>query len=544
LKENHSPDKDNEKNELMNILNSFHETKKTISSFIRDTLQVSDLNSAFISAMLKATSRNRDLIAEVRNELKTISDHSGKMVTHVENSHSTIEENKQYLSESVSAMKDAKASILELDRVFNRIKGLFSEVETATHKILESTAVIEDISSLTNLLALNAAIEAARAGKYGKGFNVVAHEVRKLADKTKITTDEIGSYIKSLRDDIVNTAHLIGEYTKERDVLQKKIEKTETSLEGSFKSIQIVDSEITDIVELADKQSRNTEEIYDRMAVINDSADFISASSKKITSNMEYQTQNLNEVESLVEVSEIYINEQKSNLFKAGFKEKKTAYLVVGHDIAYPPWVSLSLGKSSGISIEIFKKIAEKIGLQYEFYGDQWERIFPAFMEGKVDIILNAGWPNSFFNGKPIIPTNPYSEFTATIFTTQRRLKKEGPISPSNLAGKKIAVQKASYMKEYIEKYGGKTVEFENDIQGIVQHIWNEADGVATELKVGNYLSKKFFQGELVASTGNIGTLGVVMLLRQGSEDLKLKLNAAIEELNSTNEINSILSRY
>ncbi|MCD6121445.1 MAG: transporter substrate-binding domain-containing protein [Spirochaetales bacterium] len=544
MKENHSPDKDNEKNELMNILNSFHETKKTISSFIRDTLQVSDLNSAFISAMLKATSRNRDLIAEVRNELKTISDHSGKMVTHVENSHSTIEENKQYLSESVSAMKDAKASILELDRVFNRIKGLFSEVETATHKILESTAVIEDISSLTNLLALNAAIEAARAGKYGKGFNVVAHEVRKLADKTKITTDEIGSYIKSLRDDIVNTAHLIGEYTKERDVLQKKIEKTETSLEGSFKSIQIVDSEITDIVELADKQSRNTEEIYDRMAVINDSADFISASSKKITSNMEYQTQNLNEVESLVEVSEIYINEQKSNLFKAGFKEKKTAYLVVGHDIAYPPWVSLSLGKSSGISIEIFKKIAEKIGLQYEFYGDQWERIFPAFMEGKVDIILNAGWPNSFFNGKPIIPTNPYSEFTATIFTTQRRLKKEGPISPSNLAGKKIAVQKASYMKEYIEKYGGKTVEFENDIQGIVQHIWNEADGVATELKVGNYLSKKFFQGELVASTGNIGTLGVVMLLRQGSEDLKLKLNAAIQELNSKNEINSILSRY
>jgi len=544
LKENHSPDKDNEKNELMNILNSFHETKKTISSFIRDTLQVSDLNSAFISAMLKATSRNRDLIAEVRNELKTISDHSEKMVTHVENSHSTIEENKQYLSESVSAMKDAKASILELDRVFNRIKGLFSEVETATHKILESTAVIEDISSLTNLLALNAAIEAARAGKYGKGFNVVAHEVRKLADKTKITTDEIGSYIKSLRNDIVNTAHLIGEYTKERDVAQKKIEKTETSLEGSFKSIQIVDSEITDIVELADKQSRNTEEIYNRMAVINDSADFISASSKKITSNMEYQTQNLNEVESLVEVSEIYINEQKSNLFKAGFKEKKTAYLVVGHDIAYPPWVSLSLGKSSGISIEIFKKIAEKIGLQYEFYGDQWERIFPAFMEGKVDIILNAGWPNSFFNGKPIIHTNPYSEFIATIFTTQRKLKKEGPISPSNVAGKKIAVQKASYMKEYIEKYGGKTVEFENDIQGIVQHIWNEADGVATELKVGNYLSKKFFQGELVASSGNIGTLGVVMLLRQESEDLKLKLNAAIQELNSTNEINSILSRY
>ena len=99
-------------------------------------------------------------------------------------------------------------------------------------------------------------------------------------------------------------------------------------------------------------------------------------------------------------------------------------------------------------------------------------------------------------------------------------------------------------MKEYVEKYGGRVLEFENDIQGIVQHIWNEVDGVATELKVGNYLSRKFFESEITASSGSIGTLDVVMLLKEGSEDLMQQINTAIRELNSTDEINSILNTY
>ncbi len=228
-------------NEVWELLESFHETRKTISSFIRDTLQISGLNNAFVTEMLKASDHNKDLISNVRDELKNISKHSEKMVTHVESSHNRIEKNKILLSGSVDSIKDAKSSITELENMFGKIQKLFAEVEGATKKILSSTEVIEDISSLTNLLALNAAIEAARAGKYGRGFNVVAHEVRKLADKTKMTTNEISSFISSLKNDISNTMQLMEEYIKVRDIVRERIEKTEEGIEESSMSIQSVD---------------------------------------------------------------------------------------------------------------------------------------------------------------------------------------------------------------------------------------------------------------------------------------------------------------
>ena len=534
----------NLQNEIWELLESFHETRKTISSFIRDTLQISGLNNAFITEMLKASNHNKDLISNVRNELKNISKHSGRMVTHVESSHNRIEKNKILLSGSVDSIKDAKASIMELENMFGKIQKLFIEVEGATKKILSSTEVIEDISSLTNLLALNAAIEAARAGKYGRGFNVVAHEVRKLADKTKMTTNEISSFISSLKKDISNTMQLMQEYIKVRDIVRKRIEKTEEGIEESSQSMQSVDSEIKDIIELVHEQSENTEEIYNHISFINDSANFISSSSNHIISNMEYQTKNMNEVESLVEISEIYIQEQKDKLLKSGMKIKKHSAIIVGHDIAYPPWVSLTAGKSKGISIDIFKRIAEKSDIEYEFYGDQWGKIFPALLEGKIDIILNAGWPNAFFNDKPVISTDPYSKFEVVIFTTRKNFEKTGILTPERLSSMKIAIQKASYTKDYLEKFGSRIVEFENDIQGIVQHIWEETDGIATERNVGNYISRKFFHGDIVPASENVGSLDVVMLLKKGSEDLQQELNKAIAELQNEDESRSILKNH
>jgi methyl-accepting chemotaxis protein len=76
-----------------------------------------------------------------------------------------------------------------------------------THTITEITNVIDDISNQTNLLSLNASIEAARAGQFGRGFSVVADEIRKLAEKSKKSVSDIEQIIQSIQDDTKNVAY-------------------------------------------------------------------------------------------------------------------------------------------------------------------------------------------------------------------------------------------------------------------------------------------------------------------------------------------------
>src|SRR5436305_12759721 len=103
-------------------------------------------------------------------------------------------------------MKQIRRAVVGANEVVTRL----GERSAAIGRILN---VIEDVAEQTNLLALNAAILAAAAGEHGKGFSVVAAQIRELSERTAASTREIAALIRSVQDEVANALRTMGEGT-------------------------------------------------------------------------------------------------------------------------------------------------------------------------------------------------------------------------------------------------------------------------------------------------------------------------------------------
>ena len=136
-----------------------------------------------------------------------------------------------------------------------------SELGKRGEQIGEIIAVINDIADQTNLLALNAAIEAARAGEHGRGFAVVADEVRKLADRTTKATEEIGLSIQAIQSETGEAVSKMNAGTDQVAVGVEKATEAGKSLEQIVAGAQNVASNIQSIAAAAEQQSAAAEEV-------------------------------------------------------------------------------------------------------------------------------------------------------------------------------------------------------------------------------------------------------------------------------------------
>jgi methyl-accepting chemotaxis protein len=163
-------------------------------------------------------------------------------------------------------------TIKAIENVSNEIQSTTSivqELKTDSEKIGTVIDVISGIAEQTNLLALNAAIEAARAGEQGRGFAVVADEVRTLANRTQQSTNEIQAMIETLQ----------GASSKAADAMNHAVEQTENCVELAAKagaSLEAIDKAVDEIAAMsqqiataAEEQSAVAEEINKSIININ-----------------------------------------------------------------------------------------------------------------------------------------------------------------------------------------------------------------------------------------------------------------------------------
>ncbi len=188
-------------------------------------------------------------------------------------------------SASSGAMSATEAANEGADRVQTTVEGIgrlqaridaaASEIESLgarSDEIGKIVAMIDDIASQTNLLALNAAIEAARAGEQGRGFAVVADEVRQLAERVAAATKEIGTLIETVRTGLGASVEAMSEGVTEMRSSSRAAEGAGEALARIMEAVSAVSGQITDIAQGAESLQGASSEMTSKIAGVGDVA--------------------------------------------------------------------------------------------------------------------------------------------------------------------------------------------------------------------------------------------------------------------------------
>ena len=221
-------------------------------------------------------------LEEMNATVLEIARNAGTTSDSASNVRSEASAGSESMQECVKAMLDVKEESLKLQTEM----GVLSEHAQAINEIMN---VISDIADQTNLLALNAAIEAARAGEAGRGFAVVADEVRNLAEKTMTSTTDVGNAISAIQKSTADNTRLVVDAVEKIERVTEMVSGAGEALLGIVQLADTTADQVRAIATASEEQSATSEEITQSVDSINNIA-------KETTNNMQEARKAVNEM--------------------------------------------------------------------------------------------------------------------------------------------------------------------------------------------------------------------------------------------------------
>ncbi|MCU7836999.1 MAG: methyl-accepting chemotaxis protein [gamma proteobacterium symbiont of Taylorina sp.] len=278
----------------------FRELLSEISDSVRHLASASDKTSSVTLQTQQGLRNQQDKTDDVASAMHEM---TASMSEVKNNAHQAAEAAKRCESEANQGMGVVSDTITTIRAVSTEVESAVSNIHTLeqdTEKMGSILDVIKGIAEQTNLLALNAAIEAARAGEQGRGFAVVADEVRTLASRTQESTQEIHEMIESLRSGTQNAVTIMNRSKEQAELSVTQSNKADESLKSINSAVNTILEMNTHIASSVEEQTSVADNINENIVSINQVAEESVAGADQMASSSEELARLANHLKTLV----------------------------------------------------------------------------------------------------------------------------------------------------------------------------------------------------------------------------------------------------